>query len=757
MDSLFSSLDPRSLTDGLNPAQQEAVRHTEGPLLVVAGAGSGKTRVLTHRIAYLIRELGAAPGAILAITFTNKAAAEMKSRVERLVGAASRAMWISTFHSACVRILRREIHRFGYRSSFSIYDGADSQRLISQCVADLDLDLKKFPPRAIRGAISAAKNELLDFETYAAKAEGFYENKIAEVYKLYQQRLQEASAADFGDLLMLTVQLFQAFPEVLEAYQDRFQYLHVDEYQDTNQAQYELITMLAAKHTNICVVGDEAQSIYAFRGADLRNIMNFEKDYLEAKVVVLDQNYRSTETILEAANAVIANNRSQRPKHLWTDLGVGSAIQLHKADDEHGEAEYVADRIRFLQTKGVNLRDMAVFYRTNAQSRVMESVFLRHSIPYKVVGGQKFYDRREIKDAVAYLRAVVNPDDQVALKRIINVPKRSIGMTSVAHIDRFADSNRITFFEALKRAGENDRLTSRAQRNIAEFLVVLEAVTEGATTGGPGPAMQAVLEATGMIAEIEADRTIEALGRVENLRELLVGVDDFLELRRNQPIDEVDWEDMNGIEQLNEYLATVSLVSELDTLDDSGYFTLMTIHNAKGLEYPVVFLAGLEEGVFPHIRSLGEPDQLEEERRLAYVGITRAQDQLYLTLATKRSLWGGANYNSPSRFLKEIPRSLIEDHKVQTSSVRPLPRAPSGSKLVPGSVARGDRVEHDTYGIGVIRELSGSGERTEALVRFESGGDRRLLLAWAPLRHAQPQPKASTNATQDPARYREDA
>jgi DNA helicase-2/ATP-dependent DNA helicase PcrA len=736
MDSLFSSLDPTSLTDGLNPAQQEAVRHTEGPLLVVAGAGSGKTRVLTHRIAYLIRELGVAPGAILAITFTNKAAAEMKRRVERLVGAASRAMWVSTFHSACVRILRREIHRFGYRSSFSIYDGADSQRLISQCVAELDLDSKKFPPRAIRGAISAAKNELVDFETYATKAEGFYENKIAEVYKLYQQRLQEASAADFDDLLVLTVQLFQVFPEVLEEYQNRFQYLHVDEYQDTNQAQYELVTMLAAKHTNICVVGDEAQSIYAFRGADLRNIMNFEKDYPEAKVVVLDQNYRSTETILDAANAVIANNRSQRPKHLWTDLGVGSAIQVYKADDEHDEAEYIADRVRFLQTKGVNLRDMAVFYRTNAQSRVMESVFLRHSIPYKVVGGQKFYDRREIKDAVAYLRAVVNPDDQVALKRIINVPKRSIGMTSVAHIDRFADSNRITFFEALKRAGENSRLTSRAQRNIAEFLVVLEVVTEGATTGGPGPAMQAVLEATGMIAEIEADGTIEALGRVENLRELLVGVDEFLELRRNQPIDEVDWDDLNGIEQLNEYLATVSLVSELDALDDSGYFTLMTIHNAKGLEYPVVFLAGLEEGVFPHMRSLGEPDQLEEERRLAYVGITRAQDQLYLTLATKRSLWGGANYNSPSRFLKEIPRSLMEEHKVQRGSVKPLSRAPSGSKLDPGSVAKGDRVEHDTYGIGVIRELSGSGERTEALVRFESSGDRRLLLAWAPLRHA---------------------
>ncbi len=734
MEPLFSSLDSPSLTEGLNPAQADAVTSTEGPLLVVAGAGSGKTRVLTHRVAYLIRELGVSPSAILAITFTNKAAAEMKARVGKLVGPVSRSMWVSTFHSACVRILRREIHRFGYRASFSIYDGADSQRLISQCVAELNLDSKKFPPRAIKGAISSAKNELLDFETYAQQASGFYENKIAEVYKLYQQRLQEASAVDFDDLLVLTVQLFQAFPEVLETYQNRFQYLHVDEYQDTNQAQYELVTMLAAKHGNICVVGDEAQSIYAFRGADLRNIMNFEKDYPNAKVVVLDQNYRSTETILDAANAVIANNRSQRAKHLWTDLGVGASIKLYKAQDEQDEAEFVADRVRELQAKGFDLRDMAVFYRTNAQSRVMESVFLRHSIPYKVVGGQKFYDRREIKDAVAYLKAVVNPDDQVALKRIINVPKRSIGMTSVAHVDRFADANRITFFEALKRSAENTRLTSRAQRSIAEFLIVMESVTEAAGSG-PGPAMQAVLEATGMVAEIEADGTIEALGRVENLRELLVGVDEFEDLRKIQPIDGVEWEDLSGFEQLHEYLATVSLVSELDSLDDTGYFTLMTIHNAKGLEYPVVFLAGLEEGVFPHMRSLGEPEQLEEERRLAYVGITRAQDLLFLTLATKRSLWGGANYNSPSRFLKEIPRSLMEEHKVQRDTVRRLPRAPSGAKLAPGSVSTGDRVAHDTYGEGVIRELSGSGERTEALVRFDRGGDRRLLLAWAPLRH----------------------
>ncbi|MEX1281456.1 MAG: DNA helicase PcrA [Acidimicrobiia bacterium] len=765
MDSLFPGLgdapvgDPADspLFDGLNPSQREAVAATDGPVLVVAGAGSGKTRVLTHRIAHLIRDLGVAPSEILAITFTNKAADEMRERVERLVGGAVRSMWVSTFHSACVRILRREAHRFGYRGGFSIYDQADSLRLVSQCLADLDLDSKKFPPRSIQAQISAAKNELIDYESFAASGTGFFHEQIADVYRLYQQRLVEASAMDFDDLLMVTVELFTAFPEVAEHYQRRFSHIHVDEYQDTNHAQYRLVAILAAHHRNLCVVGDSDQSIYAFRGADIRNILDFENDYPDARVVVLDQNYRSTQNILSAANAVIAQNASRRPKHLWTDRGPGPKLVRFEGEDEHDEAAFVADRVVELQSEGFALDELAVFYRTNAQSRVIEEVFNRRGIPYKVIGGVKFYDRKEVKDATAYLRAVVNPDDQVALKRIINVPRRSIGATSVAHLDRFAASQGISFGDAIRRADEVEALTPRARRAVASFVAALDDLAATAAEHGPAAAVDAVLADVGLLAEVEADGTVEALGRGENLRELAGVVAEFVESMEGAIVDDVEWLELEGLDRLRHFLEGVSLVAEVDDLaGTSGQVTVMTIHNAKGLEYPVVFIVGMEDGVFPHMRSLGDPAELEEERRLCYVGITRAERRLYLTNATSRMLWGGRNYNPVSRFLAEVPADLVEEHgrrrRVSTFERRrarasgsswsaPLPpktvtadeRAPVGEAT---DVEPGERVVHAKWGPGVVREVVGRGDKAEALVLFEDHGQKRLLLAWAPLQRA---------------------
>ncbi len=765
MDTLFPGLgeadgaDPADspIFDGLNPAQREAVAATDGPVLVVAGAGSGKTRVLAHRIAHLIRDLDAHPSEILAITFTNKAANEMRERVERLVGGAVRQMWVSTFHSACVRILRREAHRFGYRSGFSIYDQSDSQRLIAQCLNALDLDSKKFPPRTIQAQISAAKNELVDFESFAANGSGFFHEQIADVYRLYQQRLVEASAMDFDDLLMVTVELLTAFPEVAEHYQRRFRYIHVDEYQDTNHAQYRLVGLLAAKHGNLCVVGDSDQSIYAFRGADIRNILEFEKDYPDARIVVLDQNYRSTQNILSAANAVIAQNQGRRPKHLWTDQGDGPTITHFQGEDEHDEAAFIADRIRDLTSNGLTLDDIAVFYRTNAQSRVVEDVFNRRGVSYKVIGGVRFYDRKEVKDATSYLRCVVNPADQVALKRVINVPKRSIGATSVAHVDRFAAAEGIGFHEALRRAVEIEALTPRATRAIASFVAILDSIGEAAADKGPAAAVDAVLGEVGLLADVEADGSIEALGRGENLRELASVVLEFEEMMEGAVVDEVDWSELDGLDRLRHFLEGVSLVAEVDDLDPSaGSVTVMTIHNAKGLEYPAVFIVGMEDGVFPHMRSLGDPSELEEERRLCYVGITRAERHLYLTHATSRMLWGGRNYNPKSRFLDEIPKDLMEEsgrrrrHRptemrrartTGSSWSAPLPpqtktieeKAATGAE--PG-IEPGDRVVHDKWGTGLVREITGSGDRAEALVLFHDHGQKRLLLAWAPLKKA---------------------
>jgi len=716
----------------LNPPQREAVAATEGPVLIVAGAGSGKTRVLTYRIAYLVRDLGVSPFSILAITFTNRAADEMKQRVAQLIGGVVQGMWVSTFHSACVRMLRRDAPLLGYRSTFSIYDDIDARRLVELCVRDLDLDPKRFPPRNIRAAISTAKNELVDFESFAAQGGGPYHERVAEVYRLYQQRLLEASAMDFDDLLMVTVELLGVFPDVLAHYQDRFRYLLVDEYQDTNHAQYRLVQLLGAEHRNVCVVGDSDQSIYAFRGADIRNILEFERDYPDARVVLLDRNYRSTQTILDAANAVISNNTGRKPKHLWTDLGTGEPVTVYHAEDEHDEAAFIAEQLDELKAAGFSASDVAVFYRTHAQSRVLEEVLVRYGVPYQVIGGPKFYERREVKDVLAYLRAIVNPDDTVAVKRVVNVPKRGIGATTVAYLDRAAENAGATFYGTLERASDVDRISGRAQRQIKEFLAVMEQLREAAG-GGPRAALQAVLDSTGYVAKLEAEGTMEALSRVENLRELLSVASEFEESGPlGGTIDEI-WEDLDGMRRLELFLESMILVSDIDSLDEaSAVITLMTLHNAKGLEFPVVFVAGMEEGVFPHVRSLGDPEELEEERRLAYVGITRAQQRLFLSLATTRNLWGVANYNSPSRFLSEIPDALLEAapgrrRRAELEGVSPRPTL-GGDEL-----AAGDRVRHRQWGGGRVISVSGAGERAEAIVEFDEQGRRRLLLAWAPL------------------------
>ena len=735
MDSSLPITDS-PLFDGLNPAQREGVAATDGPVLVVAGAGSGKTRVLTYRVAHLIRDLGVSPHSILAITFTNKAADEMKERVSNLVGGVAESMWVSTFHSACVRILRREAHRLGYKSAFSIYDAADSLRLITMCVSDLDLDPKRFPPRSIRGTISNAKNEMIDYETYRSQDSGFYHEQVADVYRLYQQRLLEASAMDFDDLLMITVELLGAFPEVLEQYQRRFQYVLVDEYQDTNHAQYMLVKLLSDSHRNLCVVGDQDQSIYKFRGADIRNILEFEKDYPDARIVVLDRNYRSTEIILEAANAVIDNNLHRKPKRLWTDLGRGELITRYEAQDEHDEAAFVADQIELLDDQGYHRQDMAIFYRTNAQSRVLEEVFVRYGIPYNVVGGVKFYERREVRDALAYLRLLANRTDEVAVKRVINVPKRGIGQSTIAHIDRYSQDGRISFYDALTRIDDIGMVAARSAIRVKEFVGLVDRLEEAAADG-PRAAIDAVLAETGYVAELEAERSVEALGRVENLRELASVAEEFEESMDGSITDDGPWATLIGLRKLELFLETVSLVTDIDELDDKAEaVTLMTLHTAKGLEYPVIFIVGMEDGVFPHSRSLGDPDELEEERRLCYVGLTRAEEKLYLTHAWQRMLFGSSSFNAPSRFLGEIPDSLVTMAPKRTRKSQESLSTSPGSTVSADEIGVGDRIVHGKWGTGVVEEITGTGDRAEAWVVFDESGRKRLLLAWAPLQKA---------------------
>ncbi|MFI0739611.1 DNA helicase PcrA [Streptomyces sp. NPDC021100] len=758
-------VDPAALLEGMNEQQRAAVVHSGSPLLIVAGAGSGKTRVLTHRIAHLLGARGVHPGQILAITFTNKAAGEMKERVEQLVGPRANAMWVMTFHSACVRILRRESKKLGFTSSFSIYDAADSKRLMALVCRDLDLDPKKFPPKSFSAKISNLKNELIDEEAFAAQAADGFEKTLAEAYAMYQSRLREANALDFDDIIMTTVHLLQAFPDVAEHYRRRFRHVLVDEYQDTNHAQYTLIRELVGTPATageegpgeLCVVGDADQSIYAFRGATIRNILQFEEDYPDATTILLEQNYRSTQTILSAANAVIERNENRRPKNLWTEAGAGSTITGYVADTEHDEAQFVADEIDRLTDAGdAKAGDVAIFYRTNAQSRVFEEIFIRVGLPYKVVGGVRFYERKEVRDVLAYLRVLANPEDTVPLRRILNVPKRGIGERAEAMIDALSLREKISFSQALRRVDDAYGMAARSANAVKRFNVLMDELRTIVESGaGPATVLEAVLERTGYLAELQASTDPQDETRIENLQELAAVALEFEQERT---------EDEPGT--LAEFLEKVALVADSDQIPDedtegTGVITLMTLHTAKGLEFPVVFLTGMEDGVFPHMRALGQTKELEEERRLAYVGITRARERLYLTRSSMRSAWGQPAYNPPSRFLEEIPDRYVEWRRTgpatPSASVSGIASgrsaASSSSSRIGGrgaagpsgfatrrakdrpvvSLAIGDRVTHDSFGLGTVVGVKGSGDNAEATIDFGQEKPKRLLLRYAPV------------------------
>ncbi|MDQ3859388.1 MAG: UvrD-helicase domain-containing protein [Actinomycetota bacterium] len=702
----------------LNPAQREAVLATEGPVLVVAGAGSGKTRVLTHRIVHLMKAAGAKPHEILAITFTNKAAGEMKRRVEELAGEIARTMWVMTFHAACGRILRREAPRLGYRSNFTIYDQGDQVRLVKNCLEELERDPKRFAPRGIHAQISMAKNRLVGPDDYRSRVASFYDQTVADVYDLYQRRLFASNALDFDDLLMLTVTVLERFPEAAERWQKGFRYVLVDEYQDTNHSQYRLLQLLAWKHRNVFAVGDPDQSIYAFRGADIRNVLEFERDFGGAQVIPLEQNYRSTNRILRAANAVIAHNRERKPKNLWSELGEGEPVRVVEVEDEHAEARFVAAELAQLLDEGHAGAELAVFYRTNAQSRVIEDVLVRQEIAYQVIGGPRFYERAEVKDALAYLQVLDNAADAVSLARIANRPRRGIGDTTLARLAAFADAQEITLRESLERADEAGVGTA-SLRNVGKLRALLGSLTEAAATLSVPELVERVLGESGYLEALEAERTIEAQGRVENLGEL-VGVAREYQESAAEPT-------------LSEFLQQISLFSDQDELtDEGGKVTLMTLHNAKGLEFRAVFLVGMEEGVFPHARSL-EEQGLEEERRLCYVGLTRARDRLTLTHAAARSLWGSRSYNLPSRFLDELPQEEILRDRLRPASWSGY-GAPTVSVRARGDIPEletGDAVRHSTLGEGVVTRIESDGTVT---VRFaDDATERRLVLEYAPL------------------------
>jgi DNA helicase-2/ATP-dependent DNA helicase PcrA len=707
-----------SLLDALNPQQREAVMHTDGPMLVVAGAGSGKTRVLTHRVAHLIESGSAAPSEILAITFTNRAANEMKERVQGLVGGRTAArMWVMTFHAACGRLLRRDAERLGYRSSFTIYDQADQVRLVKACIEELELDPKRFAPRAVHSAISRAKDRLLTADGYADQVGNFFEQTVASVYALYQRRLYAANAMDFDDMILQAVLLLEADEEARAAWQARFSHIMVDEYQDTNHAQFRLLSVLAAKHRNIAVVGDPDQSIYAFRGADIRNIAEFEHDFPGARVVALEQNYRSTQAILDAANAVISRNPDRRPKRLWSDLGRGLPVRVVEAEDEHAEARFVAGEITRALDEGAGPADIAVFYRMNAQSRVLEDVLVRQGIGYRVVGGPRFYERAEIKDAIAYLQVIHNPADEVSLRRIVNQPRRGIGTASLDRLAAHANQMNWTLLEAIEHSSAVPLGTAAASR-VREFAALIEDLREVASTASPAELLEQVLEQTGYRAMLEAERTFESQGRLENLDELIGVAREFAERGEEDA-------------SLATFLQEISLYSDSDALNEPRpEVTLMTIHNAKGLEFPIVFVIGLEEGLFPHQRSLDEGDEAEE-RRLCYVGMTRAQQSLVLTHAHSRTIFGMRGYNLPSRFLSELPADEIErERRAPAWQAPPMPAGMRAAEQPVPDLSIGDEVRHATLGEGTVIGI----DRDVVAVRFrEDGSERRLMLGYAPL------------------------
>ena len=706
----------------LNPAQREAVLHVDGPLLVIAGAGSGKTRVLTHRVAHLIRAHGVRPNEILAITFTNKAAGEMRERLEKMLGRQARAAWILTFHAACGRMLRRDAERLGYRSTFTIYDQADQVRVVRACLEDLGVDPKRFTPRGIHNQISNAKNQLIGPEEYMSRVASFYDKTVAEVYERYQRRLIDSNAVDFDDMLMLTVEALERFPEVRAHWQHTFRYILVDEYQDTNHAQYRLLQLLAGEERNVFCVGDPDQSVYSFRGADINNILDFERDFPGSNAIALEQNYRSTNSILGAANAVIENNRDRRPKHLFSELGQGDPVQVVEVEDEHTEARYVASEIARLVENGWSAAELAVFYRTNAQSRVLEDVLVRQQIPYQVIGGPRFYERAEIKDAIAYLSVLDNPSDAVSLLRIANRPRRGLGDTSLQRLVTHADVLGVTLFEAMADP-EAAGLGTAAVKAVRGFHTMMQSLQSAAQELEIDELLETVLQRSGTIEALEAERTIEARGRIENLEEL-VGVAQEYRAEHEEPT-------------LSTFLQEISLVSDQDGLaGEQSLVTLMTIHNAKGLEYRGVFLIGMEDGIFPHSRSI-EDNEIEEERRLAYVGMTRAMEKLTLTHAMARSLYGRREYNLPSRFLDELPPD-VERERLRPSSWSSYGTGGQTSASTPTrepsdipTLQTGDSVRHGSLGEGVVTRIEPGGLVTVRFAKDQS--ERKLMLEYAPL------------------------
>src|SRR5450759_2166962 len=711
---MTSSGNRTSYLDDLNPPQREAVEYMGGPLLIIAGAGSGKTRVLTYRIAHLVHDCSVSPWDILALTFTNKAAGEMKERVGRLVGIPARDMMVGTFHSSCARILRREIAPLGYTSNFSIYDEIDSVRLITQCVQDLGLDKKSYHPRALKAVISQAKNEMIDEECFGDRVEGDFFMEVAwQVYKRYQERLRQNDALDFDDLLLVMVNLLELYPAVLARYRERYRHVLVDEYQDTNVVQYYLVKMLAEEHRNLCVVGDDDQGIYSWRGADIRNILEFEKDYPDARVVKLEQNYRSTGQILSAAGTVVTNNTGRKPKTLWTSNPPGEKVRYYMAPDEHAEAAFLCSEVERLAAEDRPYNDLSLIHRTHAQSRVIEEQLIRLGIPYRIFGGTKFYDRAEIKDVIAYLRLLANPRDEVSLRRVINVPTRGIGRTTVAALDSYAGRNGVSLADAARDAGEVPGLSTRAIKSVTAFVALLDNLREFAATADIDALIEEVWARTGYMMDLESQKTIEAEVRIENLKELHGVVADF----RSE----------YGTASLEDFLERVSLVSDTDELDTSGgYVSLMTLHNAKGLEFPAVFIVGMEEGVFPHMRSMEDLADLEEERRLCYVGMTRARELLYLCHAGVRSLWGGLSANPVSRFLREIPDEYIEAVSFEEADI------PRGGELL--AVSAGDKVTHAKWGGGTVLDVVELEHDIEVTVEFASVGEKRLLLSFAPIK-----------------------
>jgi len=762
----FQGFDLFGSIEKLNPEQRKAVESTERPLLIMAGAGSGKTRVLTHRIAYLIATRKAPPWSILAITFTNKAAREMQDRVARLVGPAARDIWVSTFHSMCVRILRKDIHRLGYSTSYVIYDSADQLTVIKSCLKELNLDPKRFDPKAIQAVISGAKNELVTPEKFAQKVGDYFQEKASSVYSLYQKKLKSNNALDFDDLIMTTIRLFEQEPEVLEFYQNKFSYLHVDEYQDTNRAQYMLCRMLADKHKRICVVGDSDQSIYKWRGADISNILNFEEDYPDAETIMLEQNYRSTSNILKAANQVISRNTGRKPKNLWTDQGSGEKLQIFQASSEHEEGYFVAGEINKNVRAGMRFRDHAVLYRTNAQSRVIEETLIKSDIPYQIVGGIRFYERKEIKDMIAYLRLISNPDDEISLNRVINVPKRGIGDTTVDKLNAVAASEGVSVYRVLDNL-QGLGLTGRANQTLYDFREMVDNLHTMSDYLSVTELTEEVLQRTGYRDELVREGTVEAKTRLENIEELLSVTMEF--------------EKRNEEKSLVAFLTDLALIADIDSMieeeDDGGRaekdaIVLMTMHSAKGLEFPAVFIVGMEEGVFPHSRAFADDEEMEEERRLAYVGITRAEKRLYLSSARMRTLYGRTEARTPSRFLEEIPfelkevsgfgasrigggwgansgvqvpvagRSGISERNLQGGGLsgggpsvlsKPkLPPIPVGDR--PTDYTVGDKVEHNKWGIGTVVSIKGDADDTELQIAFPAPvGIKRLLARFAPI------------------------